>query len=99
MTPSNGSKVGIREFYAELQRQSAERVDMERRLLEAFQKGLDGIREDMKAERVNCSGRFGEIEKDVVALKVADRKWGGLTALVAAAFTGIGTAIGIYAKR
>ena len=92
MTPANGSKVGIREFYAELQKQSGDRAEMERRLVEAFNKAVDRL--DEKYDKRLCGA-----EENIVSLRVADRKWGGMTAIVAAAFTGIGTAFGVYLKK
>ena len=94
--PANGSKVGVREFYAELQKQSSERQDMELRLVNAFASGLSGIRDDMAEERKANETRFKCVEGDVVDLRVADRRWTGLASLFGA---GLGAVAGWFSSR
>jgi hypothetical protein len=91
---TNGGKVGVREFYAELQKQSADRQEMERRLIDAFASGLNGIRDDMRDERDACHKRFGCIEEDVIGLRLSDKKWGGAATAVAAIGTAIAAILG-----
>jgi hypothetical protein len=90
---TNG-KVGWESLHKEIMAQSGERHEMELRLIGAFASGLQGIRDDMQTERIVCNERFGCIERDIVTLKVADRKWGGIVALFAAAVTGLGAWLG-----
>jgi hypothetical protein len=105
MTSGNGNKVSVREFYEkveELQRdivnqrmgRTAERNDMEVRLANLFINGLDSIRGDMRAERATCNARLAGVEGDIVSLKVADRRWGGIVGLFAAGMAGIGAWLG-----
>ena len=80
----NGSKVDWRSLHAELLGQSKDRADMEQRLVETFASGVKVIRDDMAEERKVCDARFKCVEQDVVTLKVADRRWGGIVGLFAA---------------
>ena len=86
----NGGRVNWQSLHTEIMSQSDERHQMELRLIDAFASGLSGIRDDMRAERESCCKRFGVIENDIVLLKVADRKWGGVVGLFAAAVTALG---------
>lgn len=90
----NGSKVNWEGLHKEIMEQSGERHEMELRLIGAFATGLRGIRDDMQTERTGCNDRFGCIERDVVSLKVADRKWGGIVGLFAAGVAGLGAWLG-----
>jgi hypothetical protein len=92
----NGSKVNWQSLHEELQKQSGERHEMELRLINAFGDGLAGLRKDMADERAVCAERFKCIETDVVGLKVADRKWAGLTGLFAA---GLASLAGWFGQR
>lgn len=87
-------KVNWQSLHDELMKQSNERHEMELRLIGAFGDGLAGIRKDMADERAGCADRFRALEGDVVALKVADRRWGGMVGLFAAAVAGAGAWLG-----
>jgi len=88
------NRVGWESLHREIMAQSDERHNMEIRLIDAFASGLTGIRDDMQSERAACNERFGVIERDVVGLKVADRKWGGVVGLFAAGMAGLGAWLG-----
>jgi hypothetical protein len=92
MMPNN--KVNWQSLHTELMKQSEDRHAMELRLIDAFGQGLAGIRNDMEMERAANSTRVHGIEGDIVALKVADRKWGGVVGLFAAAVTAAGVWLG-----
>jgi len=97
MTETNGSKATIREVYQELgnleRRQTRDREEMERRIIDSIAEGFAGVRKDSGDYRDKCDVRLKCLEDDLVGLKVADRKWGGLAALVAAAVTALGIAL------
>lgn len=67
---------------------------MELRLINAFASGIQVIRDDMQTERDACAARFRCVEQDIVSLKVADRKWGGIVGLFAAGVAGVGAWLG-----
>jgi hypothetical protein len=90
--PNN--KVNWQSLHEELTKQSDERHNMELRLIDAFSQGLVGIRNDMQTERAANLTRVHCIEGDIVSLKVADRKWGGVVGLFAAAVTAAGVWLG-----
>jgi hypothetical protein len=90
----NGSKVNWQSLHSEIMAQSDERHQMELRLIDAFSAGLTGIRDDMRTERETCGKRFVTIEGDIVNLKVADRRWGGIVGLFAAGVAGISAWLG-----
>lgn len=90
----NGSKVNWESLHKEIMSQSDERHKMELRIVGVISDGLQGIRDDMKTERTTCNERFGCIERDIVTLKVADRKWGGIVGLFAAATAAAGAWFG-----
>lgn len=94
MAARNGNKVSWQSLHQELADQSKERAEMEHRLVAAFTEGLKGIRDDMAAEREIFYDRFRCVETDIVSLKVADRRWGGLVGLFAAAVAGVGAWLG-----
>ena len=103
MTPPNGSKATIREVYELVtgleRRQSQDRSDMERRLVETITSATGGL-ENRVLEQLRCHAHDIEVLQGGVGdLRIADRKWGGVTAIIAAAFTGIGTAFGVYLKK
>lgn len=91
---ANGSKVNWQALHSEIMAQSSERHDMELRLINAFASGLQLIRDDMQTERTACDKRFLCIEGDIVGLKVADRRWGGIVGLFAAGVAGVGAWLG-----
>lgn len=98
--PANGSKVGVREFYkeiAELRKeqaaiadaQSKERASMETRLVQVIQ-DVNSAVEARILEQVRCNRADIEtLQGDVVGLKVADRRWGGIVGLFSAALAGL----------
>ena len=86
----NGEKVTWRSLHDELKDQSKERQAMEERLVRAFADGCKGIRDDVDRYCAANDARVRCIENDITSLKVADRKWGGITGLFAAGVTALG---------
>jgi hypothetical protein len=62
---------------------------MEERLANLIMENRNVVLDKWKTNRDDID----KLQEDVVGLRVADRKWGGLVAIVAAAVTGLGLAL------
>lgn len=87
-------RVNWESLHKEIMAQSDDRHQMELRIVGVLSDGLNGIRKDMRTERDDCNKRFCAIEDNIVVLKVADRKWGGVVGLFAAGVAGLGAWLG-----
>jgi hypothetical protein len=94
MTKANGNKVSWQSLHEELKEQSKEREAMEGRLVEAFASGCGAIHDDLNRYIGTNDARVKCVEVDIVGLKVADRKWGGVVGLFAAGVAGLGAWLG-----
>jgi DNA integrity scanning protein DisA with diadenylate cyclase activity len=100
MTPKHESdRITVREFFLEMNRQNERRDDMEKRLISEFNKSIEHLQEKINGRICVVEETADALQASVSDLRVADRKWGGIAAIVAAAFAGIGAGLGAYLRK